>query len=73
MLEGLNPPLKPITTCKVKLIASELSEKDRLILYQAIKDHRWSAKALALALKERGVYISDTTLLRHRRKECNCE
>lgn len=73
MLEGLEPPQKAQRYCKVAEIASELEPKDAEILRKSIDDPRWSAKALAVALRNYEIRISDTTLLRHRKRECNCD
>jgi hypothetical protein len=73
MLEGLSKPLPKEGYCKVADIASSLDPDDRKILLQAVADSSWAAKALSRQLRERGVQVSDTTILRHRRKECPCE
>jgi uncharacterized protein (DUF1778 family) len=71
VLENLRPRAKE-KTCKVKSIALRLDESDAKILLDAADDPTWSGKALSRALKDRGLEISDTTLLRHRDKTCPC-
>jgi len=72
MLEGLEIPNTYVNNCKVKKTAESLSESDRDILYSACDNIKWPAKALARQLLEKGIEISDTTILRHRRRECKC-
>lgn len=73
MLEGLSRPEPRAGYCKVKEILEKLDEDDRNILTNAIDDSSWVAKQLSKALRERGLLLSDTTILRHRRRECICE
>lgn len=72
MLEGLETPKNQQFSCKVNQIAEGLEKSDTEIFLAACENPAWAAKSLSRALKERGVTISDTTILRHRRKECNC-
>jgi hypothetical protein len=72
MLEGMKPPVRETAFCKVQFTAEQLSEADRQILLSAADDTDWTGKALSRALKERGIFISDTTLLRHRQRHCQC-
>ena len=73
MLEGLSKPQPRIGYCKVADILSGLSDSDKEILTGALADFNWPAKALSKGLKDQGLQISDTTILRHRRRECPCE
>lgn len=72
MLENLSKPEPKRGYCKVQAICDTLSATDAEILNTAIDDPTWVAKQLSKALKERGVDLSDTTILRHRRRECIC-
>jgi hypothetical protein len=73
MLEGLEPPKLNNRTCKVGTIAETLSESDRKILLDAALDsERWPAKTLVKALRDRGVFISDSPIYSHRAKTCVC-
>ena len=73
MLENLSKPEAPSGYCKVAAILSTLGADDAQILRTAVDDPTWVAKQLSKALKERGLQLSDTTILRHRRRECICE
>lgn len=73
MLEDLKRPQPAETYCKVAHTASSLEPSDREILLKAVDDAMWAGKALSRQLRERGVQISDTTILRHRRRECSCK
>lgn len=73
MLEGLKKPERPRGYCKVAAVSQTLEANDAKILNEAIDDPSWVAKQLSKALQERGVIISDTTILRHRRRECICD
>jgi len=72
MLEGLEIPNTFVNNCKIKKIGESLNESDNQIFHSACDNPKWPAKALAKALAERGIEISDTTILRHRRRECKC-
>ena len=73
MLEGLSKPIPNTGYCKVADIAESLEPDDRKVLLAATSDLTWPAKALARQLRERGITVSDTTILRHRRRECPCK
>lgn len=73
MLEGMTPPPRTGTTCKVETISRTLEDKDKKILIEAVNDQaRWSVKNLIKALNERGLQISDTPIYNHRAKTCAC-
>lgn len=71
MLEDLTPP-SPLRTCATKVLLNKLEKKDQEILIAALANEAWAAKALARELTNRGLKISDHSLLRHKRKECSC-
>ena len=72
MLEGMTPQTSK-GSCKVAAISQSLSDADKTILLQAIEDNTtWSIRALARALAERGIVISDTPLTSHRAQSCVC-
>lgn len=73
MLENLSKPESRSGYCKVNAIAETLGADDAQILRNAVDDPTWVAKQLSKALKEKGLQLSDTTILRHRRRECVCE
>ena len=73
MLEGLEPPKNKSVYCKVDLTLQDLDEKDRAILTEAIADvDKWGARPLSNALRDRGVNLADTTIGKHRNKNCSC-
>lgn len=72
MLEDLEPPGNS-RTCKIRRILADLDEKDRAILEDALTDQmRWSANALAQALRQRGIFVSVHPILSHRKGICRC-
>lgn len=73
MLENLTRPEPRAGYCKVAALLATLDETDAKILTEAVDDPSWVAKQLSKALRDRGVLLSDTTILRHRRRECVCQ
>ena len=71
MLEDLTPPVR-MHTCKVRTIAEGLSEKDRGILMQAVDNEAWGFKTLSNELAHRGLTLTDSSIARHRRRQCAC-
>ena len=72
MLEDLTPPVR-VFPCKVREVAQELDESDSTIFMNAIANlGEWSNNGLAAELTKRGVYISEKSIRKHRRKECSC-
>ena len=71
LLDGLTP-IKDIEPCKVGRILMQLGVDDRLILLDALDDERWTSRALAHALKGRGVSVAVDTLKAHRSRTCRC-
>jgi hypothetical protein len=73
MLEGLTPPKRNTTGCKVGAIAATLTEADKEILLTAVTDkENWPVKTLSKALAERGIQISDSPIYNHRSRACAC-
>jgi len=72
MLEGLTPPKPQSYYCKVDILQKGLSDSDRKIFLDAIQNPEWKMKPLAAELRSRGLEISDTTIARHRNKQCTC-
>lgn len=73
MLEDLTPPAKKAVPCKIRTIANDLDESDSAIFIAAVNDlSTWQTHVLAAELKRRGVQVSETSLRKHRRKECSC-
>lgn len=72
MLEDMIPPVK-IFPCKVREVTETLEDSDAVIFTKALNDvASWSNNGLAAALNKRGVYISEKSIRKHRRKECSC-
>jgi hypothetical protein len=71
MLEDLVLP-KKTTSCRVRSLKSELSEKDAIILEQAVMNPEWPYKTLSNELFKRGTKISDAAIKHHREKRCSC-
>jgi hypothetical protein len=73
MLEGLTPPRLKTVYCKVDEWLKKLDESDRKILQEALNNFElWPHSTLARALRAKGLDISDTTIGKHRNKDCAC-
>jgi hypothetical protein len=69
--------IKPATSrdsqCKVMRTAQQLDDEDRKVFLDAIADSEtWSAYALDIELRKRGILCSNDTILYHRRGVCKC-
>jgi hypothetical protein len=68
--------IKPSTTsdkCKVGRIAEHLDDEDSKTYLDAINDTiNWSAYALEIALKQRGIFVSNDMIGLHRKGACRC-
>lgn len=71
MLEDLKPPVRKYS-CKVASIAADLNETDSAIFVNAVNDPNWQFKSLSNALANKGLVIVDTSIAKHRRKQCSC-
>jgi hypothetical protein len=71
MLEDLALPVRQ-TSCRVRTIKSDLSEKDALILEDAVMNPDWPCKTLSNELAKRNTKISDVAIKNHREKRCSC-
>jgi len=72
MLEGLKPEVK-VHPCGVRTTLDKLEEADQKILLEAVADSdTWTANALMVALKRRGVTLGDKTIRKHREGVCSC-
>jgi hypothetical protein len=65
MLEGMTPPQRHRPN-RIDAILEQLDASDREILLKALNDKAWSGAALAKALTDRGLTISDTVIQRYR-------
>jgi hypothetical protein len=71
MLEDLELP-KRQTSCRIRTIKSELSEKDAVIFEQAVLNPEWPYKTLSNELYKRGTKVSDAAIKHHRERRCSC-
>ena len=73
MLENLQPPKRNFS-CKVGKILTDLNDSDRKVLENALSTDKsiWPAKTLSNELAKRGLHIVDTTITKHRTKQCWC-
>ena len=65
MLEGLEPP-KPNRKTRIEEVLETLDAKDQKILIEALDNPDWSANGLSVALRQRGVKLSSSTITRYR-------
>ena len=73
MLEDLTPPARVIP-CAIRTILEQLDESDQNILLNALADtEAWSNNALARALTDRGLRISEKPIRKHRSRYCSCK
>lgn len=72
LLDGLEPH-KKARPCRVRTVLAELDKKDLAILETALLSvDLWPARTLSVALKQRGVLLSDSAITHHRTKACSC-
>ncbi len=72
LLDGLEPQKKE-RPCRVRTLLTELDKKDADILRTAVMSvDLWGAKTLSVALKQRGVLVSDSAITNHRKGGCSC-
>jgi hypothetical protein len=71
MLEDLAIPTRQ-TTCRVRTVGADMSDKDKNIFEQAVMNPEWPCKTLSNELLKREVKISDTAIKHHREKRCSC-
>jgi hypothetical protein len=71
MLEDLSLPVRE-TSCRIRTLKKELSDKDALILENAVMNPEWPCKTLSNELAKRGTKASDVSIKNHREKRCSC-
>lgn len=72
MLEGLEPN-ENMRGCRVATVLAKLEGADRDIFMDAVNDTaRWSSNGLSEALRARGIAISVTPIISHRKGLCKC-
>lgn len=73
MLQGMKPKPAGSMRCKIATIFEQLDSEDRELLDQFLADEEtWSSNGLANGLRERGVFVSVHTILKHRKGLCAC-
>jgi len=73
LLEGMKPKAVGAARCKIATIFEQLDSADCELLDQFLADEeRWSSNGLANGLRERGVFVSVHTILKHRKGLCAC-
>ena len=65
MLEGLEPPVI-VRKTRVEEILETLDAKDQKILIDALNNPNWSANGLSVALRQRGIKLSQSSIARYR-------
>ena len=73
LLEGMKPKPSAVNSCKIATIFEQLEEGDARLLSDYLADSvTWSSNGLSNALRERGVFVSIHTILKHRKGLCAC-
>jgi len=73
LLQGMTPKPSAVNSCKIATIFEQLDPADRDLLAQYLDDEiTWSSNGLSNGLRERGVYVSIHTILKHRKGLCAC-
>jgi hypothetical protein len=73
MLEGLTPPVRRPSQCKLGGIRETLDKSDQKILDDALANTEdWPADTLVRELRNHGLEIGRNTIRLHRRGDCLC-
>ena len=65
MLEGLEPPVI-VRKTRIEEVLETLDAKDQKILIDALNNPNWSANGLSVALRQRGIKLSQSSIARYR-------
>ena len=65
MLEGLEPPVI-VRKTRIEEVLETLDAKDQKILIDALNNPEWSANGLSVALRQRGIKLSQSSIARYR-------
>jgi len=68
----LNENTSPQTSCRVRVIAENLSDGDKDAFMDAVNNEDITAPAIERALRKNGISVAGTTIRRHRRGDCSC-
>ena len=72
MLEGIAPRNKDGLCAVMSRAIEQLEADDINILNAALADPKWSNLSLSETLTERGFFIGESAIRRHRSKKCVC-
>jgi hypothetical protein len=73
MLEGLTPPQRKPTQCKLGELRDGLDKSDQKILDDALLDvDNWPSETLVRELRKLGFDVGRNTVRNHRRGDCLC-
>jgi hypothetical protein len=73
MLEGLTPPQRKPTQCKLGELRDGLDKSDQKILDDALLDvDNWPSETLVRELRKLGFDVGRNTVRSHRRGDCLC-
>ncbi len=74
MILNVKPATSRDSHCKVMRTAQQLDDEDRKVFLDAIVDEdTWSAYALDIELRKRGIVCTNDTIMMHRRGVCRCQ
>jgi hypothetical protein len=72
LLDNLEPH-KKARNCRVRTILAELDKDDSQTLTTCLlSPDLWPAKTLSVALRQRGLLLSDSAITHHRSQACSC-
>lgn len=72
LLDEVRAYAVPRSRCSVPVVSATLSKEDAADLAAAIADPSITGSAIEKALQRRGVRLPAPSILRHRRKDCQC-
>ena len=72
LLSDLKEPPKRDWGCAVRSLAATLDKADAEILLDAVLNPAWQYYTLEQELQKRGLRLSQSTIKRHRLKNCSC-
>ena len=73
MLEGLTPPVRRPSQCKLGGLRDGLDKSDQKILDDALLDvESWPSETLVRELRKLGLDVGRNTVRNHRRSDCLC-
>ena len=71
---NIKPARGTDSQCKVMRTAYQLDDEDRRVFLDAVADAKtWSAYALDIELRKRGIVCTNDTIMMHRKGACICQ